>query len=132
MRSEGAGMSKRYQGLNGKQKFDLHVMRYNRSKEVWREAVPWAGRIVMVLCAWVPLQAIRPMVEDLAGKSTNLTLTMSIAYAAAVASTVGVGVQSMRVRNFKMQIGQLTGKLSVYEDGSLKEVNITRGSKKGK
>jgi hypothetical protein len=50
---------------------------------------------------WIPLQAVRPMIEDLAGKDTQVSGAMSISIGYAVVATAGWVNSNRKLRNLQ-------------------------------
>ncbi len=60
---------------------ELERARIAGRTEIWLKAIPWIGLIVVLGVLYFPLMAIQPMVEDLAGKRTNISATFTISIA---------------------------------------------------
>lgn len=85
--------------------------------------VPWLGRAVLIAAAYIPLQAIQPMVNELAGKHTDVTLSISISV---VINFLLGGTYFIQKRKLKRQHDEL-----VRLRGRLEEIDESRLSALG-
>ena len=74
-------------------------------------AIPWVGRAGMVAASYFPLQALQPMVEDLAGQTTHVNASISLSVAMSVFLGGTYFVQRRKLRQQREELERLRGRL---------------------
>lgn len=113
-----------YSKLNQKQQFELAQQQQKQRGQALRTATSWCGRIVFVLVLWVPLQAVIPMVADLAGKTTNVSLVATLSLTVSIATTTGYVVEVKRRRKAERELTDVRGRLEQMQTLQLAAVGI--------
>ncbi|MFW6776092.1 hypothetical protein ACOACO_17545 [Nocardioides sp. CPCC 205120] len=103
--------------LTRKEAADLHRYKVFTDAEHKQQMIQWAGRVAVALALAVPLWVLGFLVEDLAGKNTDVTISMTITIAISV--VIG-GAYWNQVRKNKAQATELTrlrGRLEQIDSG---------------
>lgn len=74
-------------------------------------AIPWVGWILLLAASWVPLQAIQPMIHEVAGKNTNVTISISISVVINILLSGTYFVQRRTVKRQQKELTRLRGRL---------------------
>lgn len=93
--------------------YDLTELRlkYAHRRSV-TEGLKW---VAYILAAWIPLQPIQNIFQDLAGKDTNLNVAISISLAYSAVSTVGWAITGTHSRRRKTALRTLRAQLSAAQ-----------------
>jgi hypothetical protein len=89
----------------------VETARIAARSEVIIAAIPWVGRTGMVAAAYFPLQALQPMVEDLAGQTTHVNASISLSVAISVFLGGTYFVQRRKLRQQREELERLRGRL---------------------
>jgi hypothetical protein len=79
--------------------------------EIMLSAIPWIGWAALVVLTYIPLQAVQPMIDDLAGKDTNVTMSVSLSIAINVVLAGTFFVQKARMKRQQRELIRLRGRL---------------------
>jgi hypothetical protein len=72
--------------------------------QIWQRVVEGVRTASWIVAAWVPLQAVRGMAGDLAGKSTTLDANVNVAITVSVFLSVGWAVSVVKSHSRKKKI----------------------------
>ena len=89
----------------------VETARIAARSEVIIAAIPWVGRAGMVAASYFPLQALQPMVADLAGQTTHVTASISLSVAISAFFGGAYFVQRRKLRQQREELERLRGRL---------------------
>jgi hypothetical protein len=84
-------------------------------------AIPWVGWALIVAAMWIPLHEMRPMVEDVAGKKTDVTLTFSFSVAINIMLGGAYLVQRRKLKRQRDELIRIRSRLEAIDEERLKE-----------
>jgi hypothetical protein len=73
------------------------------------------GLLLAIAMLWIPLQAVQPMVDALAGKNTRVSLVITLTVVLTVAISGGLGAMWVKMRRQRAQIQQMRTRIQVLE-----------------
>jgi hypothetical protein len=75
--------------------------------------------VIGIICAlWVPLQAIQPMVDALAGENTSVSLkgVATVSLSVTLAGVVGLFAQGIKIRRQRREIERLRARVELLQE----------------
>jgi multidrug efflux pump subunit AcrB len=74
------------------------------------------GAAIVVVAMWVPLHAVRPMVEAIAGRETSFTAAVSVSLVLSISLVVTLAGTMIRSRTKSAKIEEQRARIKTLED----------------
>jgi hypothetical protein len=99
-------------------KVDVEVARLRARYQLAQAVVRWVGLAICVGSFWIPLRALQPLVDAIAGRETRFTLVVTVTLSITIAISVALAysirttmTQRKTIEEQRNRISRLEGRL---------------------
>lgn len=90
-------------------------MRIAARTEIILRCVPWVGALILMVASPLPIRAMRPWVDEIAGKNTHVTISITVTIAISIALSTTCLVQRARLKRQHTELTRLRGRLEALD-----------------
>lgn len=108
---------------------DVQVAQVVGRTDVILTMIPWLGGVFLVLASAVPLWFVQPMIEDMAGKKTNISVTFSLSIVVNLLFTGTFFLQRNKIAKQRDELIRLRARLDTIDNERIQEAGA-KGSRR--